>query len=157
MVDLDALRRVVKKAREGGRKVVFTNGCFDIIHAGHVQYLREAKALGDLLIVGVNSDRSVRAIKGDRRPIIPEEERLEVLSALECVDYLILFDDPTPLRLIQEIGPDVLVKGEDWKMEEIVGREVVEERGGRVVRVPFRRKVSTTGIIERICRLYGGV
>ena len=137
--------------------MVFTNGCFDIIHAGHVQYLREAKALGDLLIVGVNSDRSVRAIKGDRRPIIPEEERLEVLSALECVDYLILFDDPTPLRLIQEIGPDVLVKGEDWKMEEIVGREVVEERGGRVVRIPFRRKVSTTGIIERICRLYGGV
>ncbi len=107
--------------------------------------------------MGVNSDRSVRAIKGDRRPIIPEEERLEVLSALECVDYLILFDDPTPLRLIQEIGPDVLVKGEDWKMEEIVGREVVEERGGRVVRIPFRRKVSTTGIIERICRLYGGV
>ena len=156
VVSLQELKPIIDDLRRRGGKVVFTNGCFDILHAGHVQYLKEAKSLGDILIVGINSDSSVKAIKGEKRPIIPQDERVEVLSALECVDYVVLFDDPTPLRLIEEIGPDVLVKGEDWERDKIVGKEVVERRGGEVKRVPLKEGVSTTGIIERICRLYGG-
>lgn len=155
VVDLKELKPIIEEVRRKGGKVVFTNGCFDILHAGHIQYLKETKTLGDILVVGVNSDSSIRSIKGGKRPIIPQNERVEVLSALECVDYVILFDEPTPLRLIEEIGPDVLAKGGDWKNEEIVGREIVEGRGGKVVRLPLREGVSTTRIIERICRLYG--
>ncbi len=155
-MDVEGLKALLREARREGKKVVFTNGCFDILHAGHVKYLKEARALGDILVVGVNSDRSVRAIKGEKRPVIPQEERVEVLSALSCVDYVVVFDDPTPLRLIEELEPDILVKGADWREEEIVGKGVVESRGGRVVRIPLKEGVSTTGIIRRICELYGG-
>ncbi len=143
----------VESLRAQGKRIVFTNGCFDILHAGHVYYLKEARSLGDILIVGLNSDRSIRMIKGDDRPIIPQMERAELLAALECVDYVVVFDEPTPLRLIESIKPDVLVKGDDWKEEDIVGRDIVIGNGGRVVRVPLRKGISTTAIIKRIVEI----
>jgi len=132
-----------------GGSVVFTNGVFDLLHPGHVRYLRAARGLGDALIVGVNSDRSVRANKGPDRPINPERERAEVLSALACVDVAVIFDEPTPHALISRVQPDVLVKGADWGAEDIVGRDVVEARGGRVVRMELTEGFSTTGLIAR--------
>lgn len=132
-----------------GGVVVFTNGVFDLLHPGHVRYLAEARSLGDLLIVGINSDRSVRAIKEPGRPLNPEEERAEVLRAFACVDAVVVFDEDTPLRVITEIQPDVLVKGADWGPSEIVGRDVVEARGGRVVRVDLAKGYSTTNLIQR--------
>ncbi len=135
--------------RATGKRIVFTNGVFDLLHPGHVRYLQQARRLGDALIVGVNSDRSVRAIKGPQRPITPEAERVEVLSALDCVDAAVVFDEETPHALIAAIQPDVLVKGADWAEDAIVGRDIVEARGGRVVRVPIEVGYSTTGIIEK--------
>jgi len=132
-----------------GGRVVFTNGVFDLLHPGHVRYLAEARGLGDLLIVGINSDRSVRAIKEPGRPLNPEGERAEVLRSLACVDAVVVFDEDTPHRLITEIQPDVLVKGADWGPSEIVGRDVVEARGGRVVRVDLAKGYSTTNLIQR--------
>jgi D-beta-D-heptose 7-phosphate kinase/D-beta-D-heptose 1-phosphate adenosyltransferase len=129
--------------------VVFTNGVFDLLHPGHVRYLQEARRLGDALIVGVNSDRSVRANKGPERPINPERERAEVLAALACVDVAVIFDDDTPHALIKQVQPDVLVKGADWGEHHIVGRDVVEARGGRVVRMELSPGFSTTSLIER--------
>jgi D-beta-D-heptose 7-phosphate kinase/D-beta-D-heptose 1-phosphate adenosyltransferase len=140
--------------RASGQRVVFTNGCFDIIHPGHTRYLAIAKSFGDILIVALNSDSSVRTIKGMRRPINAEAERAEVLSALEAVDYVTIFDDPDPYRVIKELQPDVLVKGGDWPIERIIGRDVVEARGGRVVNVPFVVGQSTTGVVEKILKLY---
>jgi D-beta-D-heptose 7-phosphate kinase/D-beta-D-heptose 1-phosphate adenosyltransferase len=134
---------------EGGR-VVFTNGVFDLLHPGHVRYLQEARRLGDLLVVGVNSDRSVQAIKTPGRPLNPEAERVEVLLALGCVDVAVVFDEDTPHALIKSILPDVLVKGADWSPSAIVGREVVEARGGRVVRVELAEGYSTTSLIQRV-------
>ena len=139
-----------------GQKVVFTNGCFDILHVGHVRYLNKAKKQGDVLIIGLNADRSVKTIKGEKRPVVPEKERAEVLAALECVDYVVLFADPDPSRLIEALQPDVLVKGTDWPRSRIIGREIVEKIGGRVVRVPLVAGASSTGIIERIIKSYGG-
>jgi D-beta-D-heptose 7-phosphate kinase/D-beta-D-heptose 1-phosphate adenosyltransferase len=130
--------------------VVFTNGVFDLLHPGHVRYLKAARSYGDALIVGLNSDRSVRANKGPGRPVIPEDERAEVLSALACVDAVALFDEQTPAAIIEAIQPDVLVKGADWPADQIVGREAVEARGGRVIRVPVEAGYSTSGILERI-------
>ena len=140
--------------RSHGRRetLVFTNGVFDLIHPGHVRYLSEARALGDALIVGVNSDRSVRAIKGPERPLTPEAERAEILLSLATVDAVVIFDEPTPLALVTLIQPDVLVKGADWQEQDIVGREVVEARGGRVVRVAFSPGHSTTDLIQRARR-----
>jgi rfaE bifunctional protein nucleotidyltransferase chain/domain len=135
--------------RRQGKTVVFTNGVFDLIHPGHVRYLTAARAEGDALIVGVNSDRSVRAIKGPTRPVNPERERAEVLVALGCVDAAIVFDEDTPADIIKAIQPDVLVKGADWAADAIVGRDTVEARGGRVVRVPVEQGWSTTGILEK--------
>jgi rfaE bifunctional protein nucleotidyltransferase chain/domain len=132
------------------RVVVFTNGVFDILHPGHVRYLQAARALGDALIVGLNADASVRRNKGPDRPINPQEERAEILEALECVDAVVLFDDDTPDRIIKAIQPDILVKGADWAEDAIVGRDTVEARGGKVVRVPVEPGFSTTTIIERI-------
>jgi len=132
--------------------IVFTNGVFDLLHPGHLRYLRQARALGDALIVGVNSDRSVRANKGDERPITPEAERVELLEALDVVDGVVVFDSDTPHELIAALQPDVLVKGADWAEDAIVGRDVVEARRGRVVRVPVEQGYSTTGIIEKIRR-----
>jgi len=129
---------------------VFTNGVFDLVHPGHIRYLREARALGDALIVAVNSDRSVRANKGDARPITPEHERAEVLLALASVDAVVIFDEPTPHQIIGRIQPDVLVKGADWGPTEIIGRDIVEARGGRVVRIELAPGFSTTGLVERV-------
>jgi D-beta-D-heptose 7-phosphate kinase/D-beta-D-heptose 1-phosphate adenosyltransferase len=136
--------------RRAGRRVVFTNGVFDLLHPGHLRYLQAARAEGDVLIVGVNSDRSVRAIKGPDRPITPEHERAEILAALSCVDAVVIFDDETPAEIIRAIQPDVLVKGADWAADAIVGRDTVEARGGKVVRIPVEAGWSTSAIVERI-------
>jgi rfaE bifunctional protein nucleotidyltransferase chain/domain len=138
------------RVKADGDRVVFTNGVFDLLHPGHVRYLRRARALGDVLVVGVNTDRSVRVIKGESRPVTPESERAEILAALACVDVVVLFDEETPYELIKRIQPDVLVKGADWSEASMIGRDIVEARGGRVVRVPFEAGYSTTSIIEKI-------
>ena len=138
--------------RARGGTVVFTNGVFDILHPGHVRYLREARALGTALIVGVNSDRSVRAYKGPARPITPEGERAELLMALDVVDAVVVFDEETPHAIVTTVQPDVLVKGADWGADAIVGRDIVEARGGRVVRIALAEGFSTTGLIEKIRR-----
>ena len=135
--------------RAAGRRVVFTNGVFDILHPGHIRYLQAARAEGDVLIMAINSDRSVSAIKGPTRPINPEGERAEILDAFACVDAVVVFDEETPFEIISAIQPDVLVKGADWAADRIVGRDVVKARGGRVVRMPMEDGWSTTTIIER--------
>ena len=140
---------LARSVQSGGGRVVFTNGVFDLLHPGHARYLRDARRLGDALIVGINSDRSVRAIKGPTRRLTPGFERAEVLLSLECVDAAVLFDEDTPHRLIEAIQPDVLVKGSDWAADEIVGRDVVEARGGRVVRIELTQGFSTTELIRR--------
>jgi D-glycero-beta-D-manno-heptose 1-phosphate adenylyltransferase len=141
---------LVERLRAGGSTVVFTNGVYDLVHPGHIRYLQAARALGGALIVGVNSDRSVRANKGPGRPVNPEGERAEVIAALACVAAAIVFDEDTPLQIITRLQPDVLVKGADWAEDAIVGREVVEARGGRVVRMPVEQGFSTTGLIARV-------
>ncbi len=148
------LRPLLDILRSTGRKIVFTNGCFDLIHTGHTRYLAKARSFGDLLIVAVNSDASVRGIKGDKRPINAEAERMEALAALENVDYVVLFNEPDPHRIIAELQPDVLVKGGDWPIEKIIGRDIVEARGGKVVSVGYIEGASTTGIIEKILQIY---
>lgn len=149
---LQAAVDLVGTLRAAGKTVVFTNGVFDLLHPGHVRYLQQARALGDALIVGVNTDRSTRAIKGAGRPITPEAERVEILAALAQVDAVVLFDEETPLEIIAAIQPDVLVKGADWANDAIVGRETVEARGGRVVRVAVEQGHSTSSIVEKIRR-----
>jgi D-beta-D-heptose 7-phosphate kinase/D-beta-D-heptose 1-phosphate adenosyltransferase len=139
--------------RRERRSLVFTNGCFDLLHPGHVRYLTEARALGDALVVALNSDRSVRALKGEGRPILNQQERAEVMAALEAVDYVTIFDEETPRELIAELLPDVLVKGGDWPLDQIVGREEVEAAGGRVVSLPYLEGASTSDIIERIGKI----
>jgi len=151
---LEELLRVLRPLREKGKKIVFTNGCFDLLHAGHAHYLNECKKLGDVLVVGVNSDASVRRLKGERRPIVPLEMRAYLLSNLKAVDFVIPFDEDTPYRLIEAIRPDVLVKGGDWTPDKIVGRKLVEGYGGRVVTIPFKFDISTTKIVERVKKLY---
>jgi D-beta-D-heptose 7-phosphate kinase/D-beta-D-heptose 1-phosphate adenosyltransferase len=150
----DDLRKVVEGFKAKGKRIVFTNGCFDLLHIGHIRYLEEAKSLGDILVVGVNSDRSVRGLKGPNRPILPEEERAEILSGLECVSYITIFDESTPLELISTLQPHVLVKGGDWTKESTVGKEVVERLGGEVVILPFVEGSSTSNLIETILKRY---
>jgi D-beta-D-heptose 7-phosphate kinase/D-beta-D-heptose 1-phosphate adenosyltransferase len=145
-----AIRAALERWRTAGETIVFTNGVFDLLHRGHVQYLEEAAALADRLVVGLNSDASVRRLKGPARPIVPEGERLALLESLGCVDLVVRFDDDTPERLIRAVAPDVLVKGGDWSVERIVGREFVEGRGGRVVSVPLTEGFGTSALIERI-------
>jgi rfaE bifunctional protein nucleotidyltransferase chain/domain len=140
----------IERWRARGEVLVFTNGVFDLLHSGHVEYLDQARARGDRLIVGVNSDASVRRLKEAGRPLTPEGERAEVLAGLECVDRVVIFADDTPERLIREVRPQVLVKGSDWALEAIVGREFVESLGGRVERIPLRQGMSTTGLLRRI-------
>jgi rfaE bifunctional protein nucleotidyltransferase chain/domain len=142
-------RRQLKKS---GRRVVFTNGCFDIMHPGHVRYLSAAKTLGDFLIVAINSDRSVRAIKGSRRPILEEQSRAEIIAALQSVDLVLIFDEENPLAVIQHLLPDILVKGGDWAEDQIIGAETVRQNGGKVISIPFETGFSTTKIIERILK-----
>jgi rfaE bifunctional protein nucleotidyltransferase chain/domain len=149
---IEAAARLAAQIHAQHGTVVFTNGVFDLLHPGHVRYLREARALGDALIVGLNSDRSVRANKGPERPITPENERAEILLALECVDAVAIFDDDTPAEIIKRIQPDVLVKGADWGPDNIVGRDTVEARAGRVVRIPLLEGYSTTELLRRVRR-----
>lgn len=137
-----------------GKKIVFTNGCFDLIHAGHTRYLQKAKSLGDVLVVAVNSDGSVRTIKGDKRPINIEAARMETLASLECVDFVTSFEEPDPYNVIRELQPDVLVKGGDWTVEKIIGRDIVEGRGGAVISAGYVEGASTTEIIDTIVQRY---
>ncbi len=154
----DAPRLAAQRAawRRARQRVVFTNGCFDLLHPGHVAYLRQARRLGDALIVALNSDRSIRELKGPGRPILAQEERCQVLAALAMVDAVVVFDDPTPLALIETLLPDILVKGGDWPVERIVGREAVESNGGAVYSLPLVPGVSTTDIVQRILARYAG-
>jgi rfaE bifunctional protein nucleotidyltransferase chain/domain len=147
VVPRDGIAGVVADLRAAGRRIVFTNGVFDLLHPGHVRYLQAARALGDALIVGLNADASVRRNKGPARPITPEAERAEVLAA---VDAVVVFDEDTPADIIRTVQPDILVKGADWPADRIVGRDTVEARGGRVVRIPLEEGYSTTAIVERI-------
>ncbi|RMH02737.1 MAG: D-glycero-beta-D-manno-heptose 1-phosphate adenylyltransferase [Aquificota bacterium] len=153
ILSLEELLKVLEREREG-KKVVFTNGCFDIVHAGHASYLRKAKELGDILVVGINSDSSIRRIKGNKRPIIDQDMRAYLVDSLKPVDYVVIFDEDTPLNLIKAIRPDVLVKGEDWSLKDIVGADFVLSYGGRVERIAFEFDTSTSKIIERVLYLY---
>lgn len=148
----EVLCKIVDGLRREGKRIVFTNGCFDLLHVGHVRYLEQSKALGDVLVVGINSDPSVRQLKGSLRPIMPVDERAEILSGLGCVDYVTIFEEPTPLELIKRINPNILVKGSDWTREEVVGREVVEAQGGKVILLPLVEGSSTSRIIETILK-----
>jgi len=138
------------REKRNGRRVVFTNGCFDLLHPGHIETLEKARSLGDALIVGVNSDRSVREMKGQGRPIMPEQERAEVLAALACVDGVVIFDEPTPREIVAALLPDVLVKGGDWASDQIIGREETEAAGGKVVSIPVLTGHSTSAMVEKI-------
>jgi len=155
----DLKKRIAALKREG-KRVVFTNGCFDILHIGHVQYLKQAKELGDILVLALNSDSSVRSLKGPLRPVVPQGERAYIMASLDMVDYVTIFDEQTPLDLIEYIEPDILVKGGDWSKETVVGRESVEKRGGEVVIIPQFNETgadlsaSTTSVIERIINAY---
>ena len=147
----DQLLSILAGERAQGKRIVFTNGCFDLMHVGHTRYLQAARALGDVLVVGVNSDASIRTLdKAPDRPIVPEAQRAEVLAALGCVDFVVIFDESDPLQLITAVEPDVLVKGGDWTMDRIVGREIVEARGGVVKTIPLVPGLSTTGLLQRI-------
>jgi rfaE bifunctional protein nucleotidyltransferase chain/domain len=148
------LKAKIDRLKREGKKVVFTNGCFDILHAGHTRYLREARKLGDTLILALNSDSSVRSIKGPMRPIVPEAERAEVVAALDSVDYVTVFDELTPLELIEFLRPDVIVKGGDWAEKDIVGAEAVRKWGGRVAIMPEIEGASTTNIIDKVLQAY---
>ena len=149
---LRGLIGIIRRANARGRRVVFTNGCFDLLHAGHVKLLEHAKRQGELLIVGINSDRSVRALKGPGRPILPQRDRALLLAALQAVDYVTIFNERTPLRLIERLQPDVLMKGSDWGTEQIIGSTIVRRKGGRVIRYPLLKGYSTTRLIDRIRR-----
>ncbi len=151
---LDAAIEECDRIKGLGKRVVFTNGCFDILHPGHTRYLYSARKLGDFLVVGLNSDHSVHIIKGPKRPILGEQARAELLAALECVDLIVIFDDDNPLKVISDLLPDILVKGDDWAEDEIIGADVVKKRGGEVKRIPFVTGFSTTDIIKTIVDLY---
>jgi len=150
IVDFNEIEKICNSLREQNKKIVFTNGCFDILHRGHIEYLTKAKEFGDVLIVGLNSDTSVKRLKGKDRPINSESDRARILDALKPVDYVVIFEEDTPLRLIQMVKPDVLVKGGDYKVEEIVGSEYVMSYGGKVEIIPFVEGKSTTKIIQKI-------
>lgn len=141
---------IVRRLRRQGKTIAFTNGCFDLLHVGHLDYLEKIKRRADCLIVGINSDASVRRLKGPGRPVMPLQERVQLLAALKPVDYVTVFSEPTPLKLIQTIRPDFLAKGGDWKKEKIIGREIVESSGGRVVVIPYLKGHSTSGLLKRI-------
>lgn len=147
---LDEIQAIVRGLQARGGRVAFTNGCFDLLHRGHVRYLAAARGLADLLVVGVNGDASVRSLKGPDRPILPAAERAEILAGLAAVDYVLVFDEPDPGRVIAALLPDLLVKGGDWPPEQIVGREAVESRGGRVLSLPYVDGTSTSAVIRRI-------
>jgi D-beta-D-heptose 7-phosphate kinase/D-beta-D-heptose 1-phosphate adenosyltransferase len=150
----DALKVLLEAKRERGKAIVFTNGCFDLLHVGHVKYLQKARQLGDLLVLGLNSDASIRRLKGPKRPLIDQEERAHILAALDCIDYVVIFDEDTPLELIAALRPHILVKGGDYSPEGVVGKEIVESYGGRVELIQFVDGRSTTNIIDKILQEY---
>ncbi|OGW75746.1 MAG: glycerol-3-phosphate cytidylyltransferase [Omnitrophica bacterium RBG_13_46_9] len=151
---LAGITKIVAVSRKKNKKIIFTNGCFDLLHYGHIKYLQKCKGLGGILIVGINSDRSVKKIKGPLRPLTRERDRSAILAALECVDYVIFFNEATPEKVIKAIAPDILAKGGDWQKSDIVGRDFVEKRGGRVFCIPFVKGYSTTRIIEHIKKVF---
>ncbi|MGC8822528.1 MAG: D-glycero-beta-D-manno-heptose 1-phosphate adenylyltransferase [Desulfurella sp.] len=151
----EQIKEIIDKLKAFNKKIVFTNGCFDIIHAGHVNYLQKAKQLGDVLIVGLNSDKSVKSIKGEKRPINNQDDRACVLSAFYFVDYVVIFDQDTPYELIKIIQPNVLVKGADWEGKNIVGKDIVEKSNGKIVLIDYLEGKSTTSIIDKILKAYG--
>ena len=150
VLEIDELKKIIGLAKSTEKKVVFTNGCFDIIHGGHIEFLQKAKSLGDILVVGLNTDNSVKNLKGEGRPIKTEKERANILSALKFIDYITLFNEATPEKLIREIKPDILVKGDDYKIDEVVGREIVEGYGAHVELIPIVTGHSTTITLEKI-------
>ena len=150
---LSSLIPALSRDKKSGKKIVFTNGCFDILHVGHVRYLSDARNLGDVLVVGLNKDASVRKLKGPERPVTHEKDRAEVVAALECVDYVVFFSEPTPKNLIHSVKPDMLVKGGDWKPKDIVGSDFVLSYGGKVKSLPFHKGFSTTSLIEKIKKI----
>lgn len=156
IVSFPHIPAIAEQLRKDGKTIVFTNGCFDLVHAGHVSYLSAAADLGDVLILGLNTDASVRKIKGEKRPVIRQEDRASLVAALQMVDFVVLFDAPDPLDLIEAIRPDVLVKGADWPIDAIVGADSVTARGGRVARIDLVPGISTTTLIQRIGALYFG-
>jgi D-beta-D-heptose 7-phosphate kinase/D-beta-D-heptose 1-phosphate adenosyltransferase len=151
---LDSLKKIVSQLKRKGKRIVFANGCFDILHYGHVKYLEDAKRTGDILIVGVNSDSSVRRIKGDKRPIVKEADRVSLVAALESVDYAVLFNEGTPIKVIESLKPDVLIKGADWGKANIVGARLVLGLGGKVIRIKLIEGRSTTKLINKIAKLF---
>ena len=154
ILERETLRNKLEELRNKGKKIAFTNGCFDILHVGHVRYLREAKKTADVLVLALNSDSSVRSIKGEKRPLMNEKERAEILAALEFIDFVTIFPELTPLELINYLKPDILIKGGDWPEEKVVGREEVKKWGGRVAIIPEIEGKSTTNIVEKIKKLY---
>ena len=154
IASLQSVSEDVRKLQASGKTVVFTNGCFDILHLGHIELLQSARSLGDALVVAINTDASVARMKGPNRPIVPENERAELLAGLEMVDFVCMFDEDTPLEAILHVRPDVLVKGADWGIDGIVGRAEVEGWGGKVVALPLVEGRSTTGIVERVLSRY---
>ena len=156
IIERERLAEAMGRLHEQKKQIVFTNGCFDILHAGHTRYLNAARALGDVLVVGLNSDDSVRSIKGPSRPLINQDQRAEVLAALQCVDVVTFFDEPDPLSLIQMVNPNILVKGADWAVDQIIGSDWVIQHGGRVERIEVVPDISTTVLIERILDRFGG-
>ena len=147
---LEIIKSEIQALQQQGKKIVFTNGCFDILHAGHVDIFQQARNLGGALVVAVNSDISIKKIKGEKRPVVPQAQRMQVLAALEAIDYVVIFDEENPFKIIKEIQPDILVKGGDWPVETIVGRELVEKKGGKVLSIPLMEGISTTNIIEEV-------
>lgn len=154
IVTFSDMAAIAERLRAKGKTIVFTNGCFDLLHVGHVTYLSAAAELGDVLVLGLNSDVSVKKIKGEKRPVINQGQRASVVAALQMVDYVVLFDAPDPLTLIETVCPDVLVKGADWAEHAIIGADIVKAKGGRVARIDLAPGISTTAIIQRICALY---
>ena len=153
IINNDEVVRFIDIKKSVGKTIVFTNGVYDLLHFGHVKYLRESKSYGDCLVVAINSDKSVRQLKGKNRPIICQEERAEVLSSLEFVDYVTIFDEQTPIKLIERIKPDFLIKGSDWESDKIVGKDFVESYGGKIIRIKLIEGISTTKIIEKIMKM----
>jgi len=149
------LKEILDRLKKSGKKIVFTNGCFDLIHPGHVDYLEKAKSLGDILVVAINSDSSVKRLKGEKRPILNENDRVKIISSFYFVDYVTIFQEDTPYNLIKILIPDILVKGGDWDIDKIVGKDIVEKNGGKVLNIEFKEGYSTSGIIEKILGRWG--
>ena len=156
VLTLHQLSDTLKALRKTGSRIVFTNGCFDLLHVGHVRLLKDARSLGDRLVVAINSDQSIRKIKGNKRPIVPQAERAEVIASLESVDFVTIFDEPDPYNVIAELEPDFLVKGGDWGEDKIIGSDIVQKRGGEVVRIPFIEGASSSNMVETIIERYCG-